>query len=386
MARVRLVFLGVSVVGLLLVTGLLRAGLGGDEREDLFRSLGIFTEVVHLVENEYVDELNDEALSMALDAGLLESIDPWAAVVPDESLDGYRRLVANPPPFGLMIGGRLGSAAVRYALPGSPAAAAELRSWEVIEKIGAVYTRGRPLWQIRLDLARRQAAGEPVTLTVLDRHVDERREVVLTPEAWTLNPLDVSIRDGIQVVAIRGLDAGVADQVARIVKKGRPLVLDLRHLVWGIESEAVAVADVFVGEGLLAERRGRKTGEERFEAQEGPADPVPPVVLIGDETEGVGEVLASALGRHGSPLVGWNTAGHAPHMQFVHGAGLNLWIPVAQWLDADGDPITDAGLEATEEMDFVDLEQIDEDPVLERGVELALNPEGSGRASEPEAA
>ncbi len=384
MARFRTWFLVLSVVCLLLFAGLLRAGLSGEDREDLFRSLGILTEVVHLVENEYVDELNDQALSMALDAGLLESVDPWAAVVPETDIDSYRRLVAEPPAFGLFIGGRLGLAAVRYAIPGSPAASADLQSWEVIEKVGGVYTRGRPLWQIRLDLAQREAAGQSVALTVVDRHVDERRDVVLDAVEWSPDPMVVTKQDGVQVIKLNVLEVGVAIELKKVVEAGQPVVIDLRRTVWGFESEAVAVADVFIDDGVIGSRSGRQSGEELFEATEGRVQGAPPVVLIGPDTEGVGEILASALGRHGSPLVGWDSAGHAPHMRFVHSGGLHLWIPVAQWLGDDGEPITGAGLEPSEKVEFFGVVDGDEDEdgdedkvkevdaVLARGIELAL--------------
>lgn len=374
MARFRRVFLSCSVVCLLLFAGLLRAGLSGEEREDLFRSLGILTEVVHLVENEYVDELNDQALSMALDAGLLESVDPWAAVVPEAQVEAYRSLVSDKPAFGLFIGGRLGSAAVRYAIPGSPAAAAKLQSWEVIEKVGDAYTRGRPLWQIRLDLAEREAAGESVSLTVVDRHVDERREVVLEAEEWDAVPVAVSDQDGVRVIKINALTVGVSGELRKAVHTEMPIVIDLRKLVWGFEDEAVAAADVFVYDGVLGIRSGRKTGEHRFDASPSGEGRSAPVVLIGPNTEGVGEILASALERHGSPLVGWKTAGHAPHMQFVHSGGLHLWIPVGQWLGDDGEPINGVGLEPFEEVEFFEDESDgeQEDLVLTRGIELAL--------------
>lgn len=372
MARFRTVFLGFSVAGLLLFAGLLRAGFCGEDKEDLFRSLGILTEVVHIVESEYVDELNDQALSTALDAGLLESVDAWAAVVPETEVEAYRRLVSEPPAFGLFISGRLGLAAVRCAIPGSPAAAADLQPWEVIEKVGDVYTRGRPLWQIRLDLAQREAAGEGVALTVIDRHFDKRREVVLDAVEWSPEPLEVSEQDGVQIVKLSALEVGVATELERALQAGVPVVIDLRKLVWGFESEAVAMADVFIDHGLIGSRSGRRSGEERFEATEPRVQGPPPVVLIGPDTEGVGEILASALGRHGSPLVGWNSAGHAPHMRFVHSGDLHLWIPVGQWLGDDGEPLSGVGLAPSEEVEFFEDGDEVEDAVLVRGIELAI--------------
>jgi len=376
MRGLRTVFLGLSLAGLLLFGSLLRAGLAGDEREDLFRSLGILTEVVHLVESEYVDPLNDEALAMALDAGLLESVDPWAAVVPEGDVETYRRLVVEKPSYGLVIGGRLGSAAVRDALPGSPASKAGLQSWEVIEKIDGVYTRGRPLWQIRLELFRKEKAGEDVVLTVVDRKVDDRREVVLAAGAWSPNEVESADVRGVRVVTLRGLGPGVTDRLHEVLTEDQPTVIDLRDLVWGTGDEAVAAADLLVDQGPIASWSGRREGEKVFEATPGALCTAPPVVLVGPDTEGVGEVFASALQRNGSPLIGWTTAGHAPVMRFVESGGLHLYIPVAQWLAEDGEAIDGLGLEPAEKVDWFrdpdDPEAVDE--VLEQGIERALEP------------
>ena len=142
MMRVRTVFLSVSVVVVLLFAGALAASRSS--RDGLFRALGNLAEVVHLVETEYVDNLNQEALSLSLDAGLVESQDPWAAVLPADRIDDYLEFVESPPPFGLVLVSRLGSAAVRYVLSGSPAEEAGLQPWEVIERVEGVISRGRP--------------------------------------------------------------------------------------------------------------------------------------------------------------------------------------------------------------------------------------------------
>ncbi len=223
-----------------------------------------------------------------------------------------------------------------------------------------------------------------MALTVVDRHVDERRDVVLDAVQWSPDSMEVTNEDGVQIIKLNVLELGVASEMEKVIKAGGPVVIDIRKLVWGFESEAVAAADVFIDDGVIGSRSGRQAGEELFEATEGGVQGPPPVVLIGPDTEGVGEILASALGRHGSPLVGWDSAGHAPHMRLVHSRGLHLWIPVAQWLGDDGEPITGAGIEPSEKVEFFqavggneDVEEGEDevkeaDEVLARGIELAL--------------
>jgi len=366
MKRFRIALLVTSVSLMVFFAGLLAAGL--TSKETLFQALGNLAEVVHLVEAEYVDELDPDVLAVSLDAGILESVDPWAAVVTDDQVEAYEEVFSSPPPYGLGLSLRLGSAAVRDVFPGSPATDAGLVNWEVIEKIDGVYTRGRPLWKLALDLAEREARGESVSLTVMDRQVDERREIVLVPGEWEPVHATVETTQDVRILTIQSLTSGSALAIAAMVEEGDPMVLDLRGLVWGLEDQAIAVADLFIGEGTIAAWNGREAGNEIIEATGGAAEIVP-TVLINHETEGVGEILASALQRSGAVLLGQPTMGHAPHMQIVHRGDLNLWIPVGRWLGPDDEPLRGSGLSPDEEIEPA-AEDEEGDPILERALEL----------------
>jgi carboxyl-terminal processing protease len=359
------------MVVLLLFAGVLLASR--ESKEELFRALGNLAEVVHLIRSEYVDELNDEALALSLDAGILESIDSSAAVIPTEMSDEYSRLTEGPPAFGLMLASRLSSAAVRQAIEGSPAAEAGLEAWEIIERVDGVNTRGRPLWQLRLELRQKERDAIPVTLTMLDREVDERRDVILEAVDWELVvEVDDALDDAV-VIQLSGLAKGSADQLRELVPSGRAVVLDLRELVWGIEDEAIAVADLFVGEGSLGGWKGRKAGAREFAASSRTIESGSVVALIGSNTEGVGEILAAALQRSGVPLIGNRTVGHAPHMRMIRDGQLSLWIPVGEWLRGDGSTIKENGVEPDEVVEIGEAVE-EEDPVLDRALELIRSP------------
>ena len=358
MMRTRTVFLTVSVVVVLLFAGVLLASR--NSQDALFRALGNLAEVVHLVETEYVDELNQEALKLSLDAGLVESLDRSAAVLPPDQVNEYLEFVESPPPYGLGLSSRLGSAAVQFVFPGSPAEAAGLDTWEVIELVDGINSRGRPLWQVRLDLMGSENRGEPVRLTVFDREVDERREVVLEPLEWTLRPATAELRDEAIIIRVEALVELIIDD--------RPLILDLREMRWGLEDEAVALADVFIDDGVLGAWKGRRAGARTYSATVGTVQRELPVVLVGPETNGAGEVLAAALQRHGAVVVGERTVGHAPYMSLVRDGEVSVWMPVGEWLRSDDTPINDNGIEPDEAVEGDSEAAVD--PVLARALEI----------------
>ena len=367
MKRSRTLFLSVSVMVVLLFSGVLLANR--NTQDVLFRALGNLAEVVHLVENEYVDELNQEALSLSLDAGLVESFDRSAAVLPVDQIGNYLEFIESPPPFGLGLTSRLGSAAIHYVLPGSPAETAGLNRWEVIELVEGVNSRGRPLWQIRLELMEHQNSGEKVTLTVFDREVDDRREVVLVPTNWQPQAASVELHDEVTVIKIEAVAADAVTLVAGLVPEKGALILDLRDLRWGLEAETIDLADGFIHEGIVGQWKGRRAGARVYEATPEMVISSAPMVLVGPHTEGVGEILAAALKRSGAVLVGQKTLGHAPYMSLVRDGDVAVWMPVGQWLRPDDEPINGHGIEPDHVVEVADPDA-EGDPVLERALEI----------------
>jgi len=364
-ARTTLLVASLAVV--MLFAGALLASR--NTQDVLFRALGNLAEVVHLVETEYVDELNQEALSMSLDAGLVEPLDRSAAVLPVDQIGAYLEFVESPPPFGLGLTSRLGSAAVQYVLSGSPAEAAGLDTWEVIELVEGVNSRGRPLWQIRLELMERQNSGESVTLTVFDREVDDRRDVVLEPTAWQPRAATSELQDGTTVIHVESIPEGAVQEIAELIPENGNIILDLRDLHWGLEKEVIALADGFVRDGVLGRWEGRRAGSREYVATAEVVSAAVPVVLIGPNTEGAGEILAAALQRSGAILVGQKTMGHAPYMSLVRDGEVAVWMPVGRWLKSDNEPIDGSGVEPDEPVEAADPDAAG-DPVLERALEI----------------
>jgi len=363
----RKLLLTVSLAVVMLFAGVLLASR--NTQDVLFRALGNLAEVVHLVESEYVDELNQEALAMALDSGLVEGLDRSAAVLPADQVGDYLELIESPPPFGLGLTSRLGSAAVQFTLTGSPADTSGLDLWEVIELVDGVNSRGRPLWQIRLQLKEALNLGLPVALTVFDREVDDRREVVLEPTEWTPRAATAELHDEGTVIHIEAIPADATKSIVELLPEEGRVILDLRELRWGVEEETITLADSFIGEGMIGEWKGRRAGSRAYTATADVLASEPPIVLVGPLTQGVGEILAAALQRHGALVIGQKTRGHAPFMSLVRDGDIAVWMPVGQWLRADKEPIEENGIVPDEEIEVAEASD-EQDPVLDRALRI----------------
>ncbi len=351
-----------SLVVLLTFAGLLLAGRGG--KQQLYRALGNLAEVLHLVHENYVDPVDLTTLERGYEGGFLEAIDPDAALLEAEE----QPVLDAVPPFGLVLGRRLGCAAARRVLPGSPAGAAGIEEGEILERVGGRKTRTLSLWAVRRVLREAEGAGRSVELLVLDVRAEKRRSVTLAAGSWTVEPFTVESRDGVTVVTLAALAPGTAASLADSLREhlGAPVVLDIRDLVWGTEGEAVAVADLFAADGALGVWKGRRAGEKAFAADAGRIGD-PPVTVIDRSTEAAGEILAAALGRAGATLVGQETAGRAPHLGVVQENGLRLVLPIAFWLGPDGEPLDGAGVLPSEEVEPAR----EGDPMLDRALEIA---------------
>jgi carboxyl-terminal processing protease len=158
-------------------------------------------------------------------------------------------------------------------------------------------------------------------------------------------------------------------------------VLDLRGTAGGSISEAVAVANLFIKDGTIAQTTGREGKTlKTFTADPGATIFSGPIIaLIDAGTAGAAEVVASALlERNRSQLVGEKSFGAGAEQQlFTLRGGDGLLLTTVKWATASGKPFlgedrAHSGVtpsvevkrpELAEAVDPEDLTGNDDDPV-----------------------
>jgi len=328
------------VIGSLLIV--LTLSLGGSvaskstESGATYEQLKLFTEVLSIVQNQYVDEVPPRELIYSAIKGTLRGLDPHSSFLDPES---YREMqVETSGSFGglgIEITLRDDVLTVVAPIEGTPAYRAGLQPGDRIVKIDGLVTK-----DMQLADAVKKMRGRPATKVV----------ITVVREGWT-EPKDFEIvREQIRVQSVRTHDLGngvaylrlrqfqeqtahdVETSLDKFNKNGmKALVLDLRNNPGGLLTSAVEVSEKFLDDGkLVVYTEGRVRNQNmRFSAHaKKPLHAVPMVVLVNQGSASASEIVAGALQDYNrAVLVGTQTFGKGSVQTIIplsDGSGLRL--------------------------------------------------------------
>lgn len=392
MTRSRFAFFLVSS---LLVLPILAGSLLGAAVDDhavpgedsLYKYLSVFTEVLGLVDQTYVEETRTDTLLAAALDGATDALDPLAVYVPRDGVSSYleARSVGSDH-SGLHVVRERG---MLYALAidaGSPAEEAGIQPGDLVGEIDGRSTRVLPMWRIQ-----RILAGLPGTeLDLKLVRFAESLDVTLTLRPFQVPEPTLEVRNGVAVLTLQGMDSGTPGRVGSLLREGVEtdrLVLDLRGLAGGDPDAAYRLAGLFTdGELGRLDRQGEAVST--FAGDGEPAWSGRLVVLTDGSTLGPAEVLAAVLQQKaGAELVGEATFGHAGRSTMVElSSGAVVFLADAFYTGPDLDPLDEPlspdvrvatarrTFEAEAEAEGDAEETEGPDPVLEKGLELLSEP------------
>ena len=282
--------------------------------------LQTFVEILNRVQQDYVEQIDDDALLESAIRGMLSGLDPHSAYLDAQEFKDIT--VSTSGKFGglgIEVQGQNGFVRVIAPIDDTPAQRAGVEAGDLIIKVNDKAVKGLTLTEsVRL------MRGEPGTKVTLD--------VVREGEA---QPLQIDIvRDIIEVRSVRsrmlepnygylristftgGTGRLLEEELQKLRARNdgalRGLVLDLRTNPGGVLNAAVDVSDAFLNRGEIVSIKGRSNQANRtFNATPGDLlDGVPLVVLINEASASASEIVAGALQDHcRAVLVGAKTFG-----------------------------------------------------------------------------
>ena len=376
--RVRLIilFATIPVVVFTMVGGFLGQAVA---REDTYRHLRIFEDVVSLISKNYVEEVElDVVLEGAL-SGLVRSLDTDSAYLSPAEVS---RLESGMPTPEGTVGLEVTSQyylQIIAAAPDSPAARSGLIPGDFIRAIDGEPTRRLSALEGAARL--RGKPGTSVTLSLLRGNTAEPYDIRLTRERPTAPAITARTMDGgIGYVRVAEFAVGAAEKlegsVNSLVTQGaRALLVDVRNTAGGSYEEGILAARLFVENGTLLKRVEQGNQEVIIEANAGSdAIGAPLVLLTNLGTAHAAELFVAALSGAGrGDTVGQRTAGRSSLQRLVKlPDGTGLWLSWARYVKASGDPIHRFGVEPTVEVGGPVVELGEPvpagDPILDHGL------------------
>lgn len=233
----------------------------------------------------------------------------------------------------------------------------------------------------------RGPAGSDVILTVEREGTPEPFEVTVTRARLDIPIVEAEMRDdGIGYIRLYEFSATAREVLEKnledlLNQNPDGIVLDLRQNPGGWLDQAIDVADLFLGDKLVAVERFSDGRERQFEADAGDVgEDVPLVVLVDGGSASASEIVAGALqDQDRAILVGTTTFGKGSVQRpFKLSDGSELRVTIARWFTPDDQPIHNHGLTPDIEVPWPqeDREQDpDTDIQLERAVEYLIEGE-----------
>lgn len=383
------------VIGSLLV--LLTLSLGGSvasksqEGGATYEHLKLFTEVLSIVQNQYVDEVPPRELIYNAIKGTLRGLDPHSAFLdPDSYREMQVETTGSFGGLGIEITLRDDILTVVAPIEGTPAHRAGLQPGDRIVKIDGLSTK-----DMQLAEAVKRMRGKPgtkVTITVLREGWPEPRDFEIVREQIRVQSVRThDLGQGIGYLRIRQFQEQTAHDVEaaldRFVKNGtKALVLDLRNNPGGLLTAAVEVAEKFLEDGkLVVYTEGRVRNQNmRFAAHAKKSyTELPLVVLVNHGSASASEIVAGALQDYGRAiLVGTTTFGKGSVQTVIplsDGSGLRLttakyYTPKGRSIHGTGitpDIVVEVPKETAQRPPSLDpMEELKKDVQLQRALDV----------------
>ena len=309
----------------------------GVDRTATYEQLKLFTDVLAIIQNQYVDETEPREVIYGAVRGMLRALDPHSSFMDPES---YREMqVETSGSFGglgIEITVRDDQLTVVAPIEGTPAWRAGIQPGDRIVKIEGLVTKDMSL----PDAVKRMRGpkGTKITITVAREGIKDPIDVSLVREVIQVQSVKAQeLEPGIGYIRVRQFQERTAPDVVAAVEKfektGRlgGLIVDVRSNPGGLLSAAVEVSEEFLGDGkLIVYTEGRVRNQNmRFTAHAKRAiTEVPLVVLVNQGSASASEIVAGAIQDHGRGVViGQQTFGKGSVQTIIplaDGSGLRL--------------------------------------------------------------
>lgn len=364
------------------------------------QELRLFSEVLGIIRQNYVEPVGDAELLKNAIRGMLSGLDPHSAYLEKEEFQELKEGTSGEfGGLGIEVGMEDGFVKVVSPIDDTPAQKAGVRAGDLIIRLDDTAVKGLTLNEaVKL---MRGTPGTDIVLTIVREGEQRPLQIKLTRAVIKVNSVrSRALEPGYGYLRVsqfqtntgRKLRDAVGDLKEKNAGALKGLVLDLRNNPGGVLTAAVSVSDAFLSDGLIVYTEGRgPEAEQRFSATTGDiVDGVPIVVLVNAGSASASEIVAGALQDNGRAIImGEKTFGKGS-VQTILPISENsaLKLTTARYFTPKGRSIQAEGIQPDVPLERVQLTAVEQsfEPLGERDLARHLdNPNGKSAPAAPKA-
>jgi len=306
------------------------------ERELTYRKLELFSNILSILQENYVEEINTDKVIEGAINGLLRSLDPHSSyLTPQNFRELQNETQGSFTGIGIEITIKDGKLTVVSPIEDTPAYDAGVMANDIIVKIDDQFTEDMSPMEAIKKL--RGPRGSEITISIHRQGWEELKEVTLTRDIIPVNSVrSLFIAPGIAYTRITNFQSHTTDDYLNALSNLkqhqdiRAILLDLRNNPGGLLNQAVSVADLFLNSGIIVYTKGRNEDQNMvFQAHPaGTHKSVPLIVLVNEGSASASEIVAGAIQDHNRGLIlGTKTFGKGSVQTIIPlqgGAGLRM--------------------------------------------------------------
>jgi len=322
--------------------------------QDTYKNLEVFSSVLSIIQQNYVEEIDTQAVIEGAIKGMLASLDPHSSYMkPDDFKELQVETKGSFGGIGIEITIKDGLLTVVSPIEGTPAFKKGLKAGDKIIRIEGEPTKDLSLMDAVKKL--RGPKGTEVTISIHREGWNELKEITITRDVIPLHSVRSKVLEpgyayvritNFQTKTTQDLKMALDDLTEKEEIKG--LILDLRNNPGGLLDQSIKVANLFLDSGVIVSTRGRlKDQNIEYKAHShGKTYFFPLIVLVNEGSASASEIVAGALQDHKRALIlGAQTFGKGSVQTIIpmqEGAGLRL--TTARYYTPNGTSIQAKGI------------------------------------------
>jgi len=332
-------------------------------REQTYKNLELFSNILSILQENYVEEIDTEKVIEGAINGLLLSLDPHSSYLTPQNFQELQdETQGSFTGIGIEITIKNGKLTVVSPIEDTPAYNAGVMVNDIIVKIDEQWTKDMSPMEAIKKL--RGPKGSEVSITIKREGIDTFKEYSLVRDVIPVHSVRTfMIEEGIAYTRITNFQSHTTEDYIQSIddlqESGeiKAVILDLRNNPGGLLNQAVSVSDLFLDSGLIVYTKGRTEDQNMvFKARKSTTRyTVPLIVMVNEGSASASEIVAGAIQDHDRGLiVGNKTFGKGSVQTIVplqDGAGLRM--TTARYFTPSGRSIQAKGVDPDIEINYI---------------------------------